>query len=92
MTNDRQTQAVAEAYTDYCVKRTCCPEPENTHKEMFDAGWKAAIAASDAKYVPMLVEALRYALWQHHGGGSPENNHWACVLANTLSQLPEDLR
>lgn len=97
---DRQTQAVAEAYLEYCLERTIRAKPQNPYKEMFEAGWKAAIAASDAKYVPMLVEALKfYAEIDNEiekmrlGFAAKQNTKCeASVAGKTLAQLPEDLR
>lgn len=71
---DRQTQAVIEAISS----------GEHLGLRPLHELAKAAIAASDAKYVPMLVEALKAF---QRGDARIQN-----IVAEALSQLPEDLR
>lgn len=82
---DRQAQAVAEAIfrVESGDKATWFGQPEYA-KELYFEQAKAAIAASDAKYVPMLVEALKAF---QRGDARIQN-----IVAEALSQLPEDLR
>lgn len=94
---DRQTQAVAEAIAAYHTD-----DVERWHEEL---AYKV-IAASDAKYVPGLVEALRFyaaeSTYRRRKGPlkncerswkNPEIFDDAGRKAiEALAQLPEDLR
>lgn len=82
---DRQAQAVAEAIfrVESGDKATWFGQPEYA-KELYFEQAKAAIAASDAKYVPVLVGALRKI--------AGDTSRAMTIAREALSQLPEDLR
>lgn len=116
---DRQTQAVVEDALNRARNRNYTDEhiagylasPQYTGWTTFVAiieqlqrEKQAAIAASDAKYVPMLVEALQEILCCHDGNQPEALNmpdlqyaRWTIAAIHrlaraALSQLPEDLR
>lgn len=100
---DRQTKAVAEAINQD-IKRQFDGHPipgvpDDPTSWAATGGVlnltevaQAAIAASDAKLVPMLVEALLYALDSHEGRLTPMHNHWSAKAREALQQLPEEYR
>lgn len=90
---DRQTQAVAEAIfrVESGDKATWFGQPEYA-KELYFEQAEAAITASDAKYVPMLVEALKEIMEFGKKDVSMRGEHYTWIVDKALSQLPEDLR
>jgi hypothetical protein len=98
MTNTREEVAVAEAiwdaddYNDYPFSQTT--DDTKTHNISLA---KAAIAASNSKYVPQLVAALKGLLadieeYQTINNLGGENNHWQVAARKAINNLPEELK
>lgn len=82
---DRQTLAVARAiYNSYWQGKDKWPDATDNERALNIDMAKSAIAASDAKYVPMLVEALK----EIESIGSPTS----LIASIALGNLPEELQ
>lgn len=85
MTTNPQIERMAEAI--YTAENTNCYEWEElatSTQERFIAEAQAAYDASNARFVPMLVEALKYYREQEWLGGEDG------VAAQALAQLPKE--
>jgi hypothetical protein len=89
---DRQVQAVADAIHEECRKPYTIYGIGFMERKRLA---KAAIEASDAKYVPMLVEALRKIAEARHPTGNGDlfaSYSWLRQYAcEALNSLPEEV-
>lgn len=92
MTNTREEMAVENAIADALFTTHSYVSSQS----MIEAA-QSAIAASNSKYVPQLVAALKglladieeYQTINNLGGG---NNHWQVAARKALNNLPEEVK
>lgn len=98
---DRQTLAVAKAiYNSYWQGKDKWPDATDNERAMNIDMAKAAIAASDARFVPMLAKCLRVlasrpiASWYSNesGGYYAGWDDAEYQVKKTLEQLPKEYR